>query len=89
MIIGGTKMAAVDQIFLSWSDFFKLILEVLTVTLPFGPLVVFLPSSSYLASFLGLLFLFVVLLGIMKIVEKEMFEVLRGMRSGKIWFKKQ
>jgi hypothetical protein len=88
MIIGGTKMT-IDQIFLSWSDFFKLILEVLTITLPFGPLVIFLPSSSYLASFLGLLFLFVVLLGIMKIVEKEMFEVLRGMRSGKIWFNKQ
>jgi len=88
MTIGGTKMI-VDQIFLSWSDLFKLILEVLTITLPFGPLTIFLPSSSYIASFLGLLFLLGVLLAIMKIVEKQMFELLRGMRSGKIWFKKQ
>jgi len=77
-----------DQIFLSWSDFLKLILEVSTIALPLRFLIVFLPTS-FLMSFLIPLFLLAVLLIIMRIVEKEMFEVLRRIRSGKIWLKKQ
>ena len=79
-----------DQILLSWSDFFKLILEVLTIALP-ARFMLSSPSPpiSFPMSFLIPLFLLVVLLVIMRIVEKKMFEVIRGIRSGKIWFKKQ
>ena len=85
---------AMDQIFFGWSDFFKLIFEVTTIALPIALPVVFITSSpappiSFPLSFLIPLFLLVVLLVIMRIVEKEMFEVFRGLRSGKIWNKKQ
>ena len=80
---------SVDQIFLSWSDFFKLILEALTLTLPIVLFTKLLPFNGFAMSIISVLGLLAVLFVIMKIFENKMFEVIKGMLSGKIWFKKQ
>jgi hypothetical protein len=54
-----------------------------------GPLIVFAGTNSFADTVLATLVclpLFVISLVIMRIIEKEMYEVLRGMRKGKIWF---
>ena len=54
-----------------------------------GPLIVFVGTNSSADTVLATLAclpLFVISLVVMRIVEKEMYEVLRGIRSGKIWF---
>jgi len=53
-----------------------------------GPLMVFLRINSFADTVLAAMVclpLFVVSLVVMRIVEKKMYEVLRGMRKGKIW----
>jgi len=54
-----------------------------------GPLIVFAGTNSFADTVLATLVclpVFVILLVIMRIIEKEMYEVMRGIRSGKIWF---
>jgi len=54
-----------------------------------GPLIVFVGTYSFADTVLATLAclpLFAISLVVIRIVEKEMYEVLRGMRSGKIWF---
>ena len=78
-----------DQIWLSWRDFFKLLLEIVSFIFAFGPLVYFYRFNGLSTTITVtpvFIFLFVVSLVIMRIVEKEMYEVSRGMRKGKIWF---
>jgi hypothetical protein len=78
---------AIDQIFFGWKEFFKFILEVSTVILPLRFVVHFL-SSGFLLS-VGLpLILLASMLAIMWFVEKQMFEITRGIRNGKIWLQK-
>lgn len=78
-----------DQIFLSWRNFWKLTLEMASFTFAVGPLLVFLGSNSLFVTIVAtpvFLSLFVISLVIMRIVEKEMYEVLRGMKRGKMYF---
>jgi len=78
-----------DQIPLSWRNYLKFSLEMASIAFAIGPLMVFLRSNSFADTVLATmvcLLLFVVLLVLMRVVEKEMYEVLRGMRRGKIWF---
>ena len=77
---------AIDQIFFGWKEFFKLVLEGSTVILPLRFVVHFLSSGFLLAVGIPLILL-AVLLTIMWVVEKQWFEVTRGIRSGKIWLK--
>jgi hypothetical protein len=54
-----------------------------------GPFITLVGTNSLADTMLATLAclpLFVISLVIMRIVEKEMYEVLRGMRSGRIWF---
>jgi len=54
-----------------------------------GPLMVFLQINSFADTVMATivcLALFVVSLAVMRVVEKEMYEVLRGVRKGKVWF---
>ena len=79
-----------DQIFLSWRNFFKFLLEMVSFIFAVGPLMAFFYSNSLsitIAATPVFLFLFVVSLVVMRIVEKEMYEVLRGMKRGTIWLK--
>jgi len=79
-----------DQIWLSWRDFFKFLLEMLSFIFATGPLLVIYYSNSLSVTITAtpvFLFLFVVSLVVMRIVEKEMYEVLRGMKRGTIWLK--
>jgi len=78
-----------DRIPLSWRNFLKFYLEMASITFAGGPLIVFVGTYSFADTVLATLAclpLFVSSLVIMRIVEKEMYEVLRGMRSGKIWY---
>jgi len=75
-----------DQIFLSWRNYFKLMLEMASIAFAVAPLIVFLRSNSFAGTPVFLL-LFVISLVIMRIIEKEVYEVLRGMRRGTIWLK--
>ena len=78
-----------DQIWLSWRDFFKFMLEMVSLIFAVGPLMAFFHSNSLsitIAATPVFLFLFVISLVIMRIVEKEMYEILRGMKRGTIWF---
>ncbi len=78
-----------DRITLSWRNSLKFSLEMASIAFAVGPFIVLLGTTSFadtvLAS-LACLPLFVISLVIMRIVEKEMYEVIRGMKSGKIWF---
>jgi hypothetical protein len=54
-----------------------------------GPLMVFLRINGFADTVMATivcLALFVVSLVVMRVVEKEMYEVLRGVRKGRIWF---
>jgi len=78
-----------DVIPLSWRSFLKFSLEMASIAFAVGPLIVFPGTNSFADTVLATmvcLSLFVVSLVVMRIVEKEMYEVLRGMRRGKIWF---
>ena len=78
-----------DQIPLSWRNFLKFSLETASIAFAVGPLIVFVGARSLADAVLATLAclpLFVSSVVVMRIVEKEMYEVLRGMRSGKIWF---
>jgi len=78
-----------DVIPLSWRNFLKFSLEMVSIAFAAGSLMVFLGTNSFADTVLAAmvcLSLFVVSLVVMRIVEKEMYEVLRGMRRGKIWF---
>ena len=78
-----------DQIPLSWRNYLKFLLEMANITFAIGPLLVFLQTNSLSTTIVAtpvLVFLFVISLVVMRIVEKEMYEVLRGMRRGTIWF---
>jgi len=58
------------------------------ITFAIGPLLVFLQTNSLsttIAATPVLVFLFVISLVVMRIVEKKMYEVLRGIRKGKMW----
>lgn len=77
-----------DVIPLSRRSFLKFSLEMASIAFAVGPLIVFLRSNSFADTVLATtvcLPLFVVSLVVMWIFEKEMYEVLRGMRKGKIW----
>ena len=78
-----------DQIPLSWRNFLKFYLEMASIAFAGGPLIVLVGTYSFadtVSATLACLPLFVSSLVVMRIVEKEMYEVLRGMRSGKIWY---
>jgi len=78
-----------DQIFLDWRNFFKFLLEMASFIFAVGPLMAFFYSDSLsitIAATTVFLCLFVISLVIMRIVEKEMYEVLKGMKRGTIWF---
>ena len=78
-----------DQIPLSWRNYLKFLLEMASFAFAVGPLLVFLLSESLSITIVAapiFLFLFVISLVVMRIVEKEMYEVLRGMKRGTIWF---
>ena len=78
-----------DRIPLSWRNFLKFYLEMASIAFAGGPLIVFVGTYSFADTVLATLAclpLFVSSLVVMRIVEKEMYEVLRGMRSGKIWY---
>ncbi len=78
-----------DQITLSWRKYLKFSLEMASIAFAVGPLIVFVGTNSFADTVLATsacLPLFVISLVVMGIVEKEMYEVLRGMRRGKIWF---
>jgi len=77
-----------DVIPLSWRSFIKFSLEMASISFAVGPLMVFLRTNSFADTVMATivsLSLFVVSLVVMRIVEKEMYEVLRGMRKGKMW----
>ncbi len=81
-----------DQIFLSWRDFFKFLLEMVSFVFAIGPLIVFLRTNSFADTVLATLVflpLLVISLVTIRIVEKKMYEILRGIRSGKIWLKRR
>ena len=78
-----------DQIPLSWRNFLKFSLEMASFVFAVAPLIVFLQSNSLsttIAVTPVFLFLFVISLVIIRIVEKEMYEILREMKRGKMWF---
>ena len=78
-----------DIIPLSWKIFLKFSLEMASIAFAIGPLIVFLRISSFAGTVMATMVclpLFVVSLVVMRVVEKEMYEVLRGVRKGKIWF---
>ena len=77
-----------DVIPLSWRSFIKFSLEMASISFAVGPLMVFLRTNSFADTVMATMVslpLFVVSLVVMRIVEKEMYEVLRGMRKGKMW----
>lgn len=77
-----------DVIPLSWRSFIKFSLEMASIAFVVGPLMVFLRINSFADTVMATMVclpLFVVSLVVMWIVEKEMYEVLRGMRKGKMW----
>jgi len=81
-----------DQIFLSWRDFFKFLLEMVSFYFAVIPLIVFLRTNSFtdtVLAYLVCLPLLVISLVTMRIVEKKMFEILRGIRSGKFWLNRR
>jgi len=59
-------------------------LEVYSTILALGPLIMFLRTNSFGGMYIIFLFLFFLSLLIMRVVEKEMFEVTRRMIKGKI-----
>lgn len=78
-----------DIIPLSWRNFLKFLLEIASIALAVGPLIVFLQTHSFVDMVMATMIClpsFVVSLVVMRVVEKEMYEVLRGMRKGKTWF---
>ena len=78
-----------DQIPLSWRNYLKFLLEMASVIFAVAPLTVFLWTNSLEDRVLATIFCLsvsVISLVIMRIVEKEMYEVLRGMMRGTIWF---
>ena len=78
-----------DIIPLSWKIFLKFSLEMASIAFAIGPLIVFLRTDSFADTMMAAMVcppFFVVSLVVMWVVEKEMYEVLRGMRRGKIWF---
>jgi len=77
-----------DVIPLSWRSFLKFSLEMASIAFAVGPLMVFLRTNSFADTVLATmvcLSLFVVSLVVMWIFEKKMYEILRGMRKGKMW----
>ena len=78
-----------DVIPLSWRNFLKFSLEMTSIAFAVGPLMVFLRTNSFADTTMAAIVclpLFVVSLVVMWVVEKEMYEVLKGVRKGKIWF---
>ena len=78
-----------DTIPLSWRNFLKFSLEMASIAFAAGPLMVFLRINGFADTVMATivcLALFFVSLAVMRVVEKEMYEVLRGVRKGKIWF---
>lgn len=78
-----------DVIPLSLRSFLKFSLEMASIAFAVGPLMVFLRINSFADTVMATtvcLALFVVSLVVMRVVEKEMYEVLRGVRKGRIWF---
>ena len=74
---------------LSWRNFLKFSLGMASIAFAVRPLVVFLRINGFgdtVTATMVCLALFVVSLVVMRVVEKEMYEVLRGVRKGKIWF---
>jgi len=86
-IVRATKLTW-DVMPLSWRSFLKFSLEMTSIAFAVGPLMVFLRINSFADTVMATivcLALFVVSLVVMWIFEKEMYEVLRGMRKGKMW----
>ena len=75
-----------DLIPLSWRSYLKFLLECASITFAVAPLILFLRTNSFAGTPI-FLSLFVISLVVMRIVEKEMYEVLRGMKRGTIWLK--
>lgn len=83
-----TRKLTWDVIPLSWRSFLKFSVEIASIAFAIGPLMMFLRINSFTDTVMATIVclpLFVVSLVVMRIVEKEMYEVLRGMRKGKIW----
>jgi len=77
-----------DVIPLSWRSFLKFSLEMASTVFAVGPLMVFLRTHSFADTVMAKMVClpsFVVSLVVMRIVEKEMYEVMRGIRKGKTW----
>ncbi len=78
-----------DQIPLGWRNFLKFSFEMASIAFAVGPLIVFAGTKSFADTVVATLVclpLFVISLVIMRVIEKEMYEVMRRIRSGKIWF---
>ena len=75
-----------DLIPLSWRNYLKFLLEMASITFAVAPLITFLRTKSFEGTYI-FPFLFVLSLVVMRIVEKEMYEVMRGMIRGTIWLK--
>ena len=73
-----------DQIPLSWKDYLKFVLEGVSIVVALGPLIMFLRTNSFDGIYIIFPFLFFLSLLIMRVVEKEMYEVTRRMIKGKI-----
>jgi len=81
-----------DQIYLSWRDFFKFLLEMVSLYFAVSPFIVFLRTNSFADTVLATLVclpLLVISLVTMRIVENKMYEILREIRSGKIWLNRR
>jgi len=72
-----------DLIPLSWRNYLRSLLEMASITFAVVPLIIFLRTNSFEGAYI-FPFLFVLSLVVMRIVEKEMYEVMRGMIRGTI-----
>jgi len=78
-----------DIIPLSWTNFIKFSLEMTSIAFAVGPLIVFLRTNSFADTVMATMVClpsFVASLVVMWVIEKEMYEVFKGVRKGKIWF---
>ncbi len=74
---------------MSWRDFLKFSLEMASITFAFAPLTIALRTGIFADTVIAIsvcLSLLAASLAIMRIVEKEMYEVLRRMRRGEMWY---
>jgi len=72
-----------DQILGSWNDYLKLVLEGWSIVFALGPLIMLLRIESFDGiAYVIFPFLFFISLLIIRVVEKEMYEVTRRLING-------